>query len=238
MVLDVGGDVVGRGPEPTLKSPLADSLTLAAALVTGMPTTLVLLGPGSDAELPVEEVLKLLQLVGGQVVGQVRSEDVELLEAVLSWHPTEATALVAAGAEGVRGSVAMRRGRDPVPLTEHTPEAWEVPDPYFEQFPLAGLLRRTKTLSEAEDVMRTFAVNEIDFERTVTGETPTHRRSMPLPDLISEMTSVGATHITARRVSEIFTPGQVDQFTSGGQRSTGGLWSRDTLVRLAASLEG
>ncbi|WP_376715237.1 DUF1152 domain-containing protein [Janibacter limosus] len=37
VVVDVGGDIVARGPEPGLRSPLADSLTLAAALGSGYP---------------------------------------------------------------------------------------------------------------------------------------------------------------------------------------------------------
>ena len=46
-VVDVGGDVVARGDEPNLLSPLADSLTLGAALSTEIPTRLAVLGPGT-----------------------------------------------------------------------------------------------------------------------------------------------------------------------------------------------
>lgn len=232
VVIDVGGDIVARGSEPDLRSPLADSLTLAAALGTGIPTSVVVLGPGSDAELPETEVLGLLDNIGAETVGCVTPEDVWTLAPVLSWHPTEATALVAAGAGDVRGSVAMRRGRDPVPVTDRTQQVWAVSHPAFESFPLAQLLQGTTILSEAEEVMRTAAIDEIDFERRVAAEASSHRRRMPLPDVMLEMEAVGATHITGRRVSEILSVGQGDEVPS---ITAGGLWSRGDLMRLAES---
>ncbi|NYF97884.1 DUF1152 domain-containing protein [Janibacter cremeus] len=232
VLIDVGGDIVARGRESGLRSPLADSLTLAATLGTGIPTSVVVLGPGADAELPEGEVLELLKDIEAEVVGHVSSDDVRSLAPVLSWHPTEATALVAAGAGGMRGSVAMRRGRDPVPVTNRTPEVWVVSHPAFESFPLAQLLQGTTILSEAEEVMRTAAIDEIDFERRVAAEASSHRRRMPLPDVMFEMEAVGATHITGRRVSEILSLGQGDEVPS---ITAGGLWSRGDLMRLAES---
>lgn len=231
VVLDVGGDILARGSEPTLKSPLADSLTLAAALRTGIRTSVVVLGPGSDAELPEDEVLRLLEMLEGEMVGQVNSSDVKYLERVLSWHPTEATALVAAGARGVRGSVAMRRGREPVPVSDRTPEVWVVPHPAFGLFPLAGRLQGTTSLSEAEDVTRACAVDEIDYERKVATEIPSRRR-MLLPDVISEMKAVGATYVTTRRLMESIGPQGLALVAKETHRQEAALWP---IERLAAA---
>lgn len=219
VVIDVGGDIVARGPEPSLRSPLADSITLAAALGTGLPTTVVVLGPGADAELQEVDVLGLLEGVGAQAVGRVSPADVRVLAPVLVWHPTEATALVVAGAGGMRGRVAMRRGRDPVPVTSHTAGVWMVAQPKFENFPLARLLDGTTSLSGAEDIMRLAAVNEIDLERKFAAEIPLQRAYKTLTDLISDMQAVGATHITNRRLSETLGPGG---FAEGISKSGGG----------------
>lgn len=234
VVLDVGGDVVARGQEPTLKSPLADSLTLAAALVTGIRTTLVVLGPGSDGELPEAEVLSLLSQVGARAVGLVGLKDVQGLQSVLTWHPTEASAIVAAGAKGVRGSVAMRRGQVPVPLTECAPEAWAVSSPTFDLFPLAKLLRTSTTLSEAEDVLRTFAVDEIDFERRVAGQASSCRRPKHLADVILELEAAEATHITGRRLAEILYCHELDVLKAREGRPRSGIWSVRDLRQLAS----
>lgn len=232
VVVDVGGDVVARGREPTLKSPLADSLTLAAALNAGITTTVVVLGPGSDAELPEEEVLRLLNSVSGRRRDRVRPSDVEKLETVLSWHPTEATAVVAAGAQGIRGAIAMRRGREPIPVTEHTPVAWAVPNPSFDRFPLAGLLGDTTSLLEAEDVMRRFAVDEIDFERKVARSGPSQRPLKTLSSVIAQMDAVGATHITSRRLAEAIGPEGLAAAESFGPRQEHGVWEISVLANL------
>lgn len=50
-LLDVGGDILARGDEPTLKSPLADALTLAACCQVNAPVRLLVAGPGLDGEL-------------------------------------------------------------------------------------------------------------------------------------------------------------------------------------------
>jgi hypothetical protein len=50
-VVDVGGDIVARGDEPGLRSPLADMLVLAGCVHSGLPTAVVVCGPGLDGEL-------------------------------------------------------------------------------------------------------------------------------------------------------------------------------------------
>ena len=235
VVLDVGGDIVARGQETTLKSPLADSLTLAAALGTGIPITLVVVGPGSDAELPEGEVLGLLAGVGAGEVGRITPDDVKDLAPVLSWHPTEASALVAAGARGMRGSVAMRRGQAPVPVTEITPSVWAVTHPALASFPLSRLLQATKALTEAEQAMRATAVDEIDFERKVAAEPLSNRPRKNLSEVVSDMTTTGATHITGRRLSETLSTVDLDKALVSDRGPTDGVWSKEDLARLSRS---
>ncbi len=136
-VVDVGGDVVAHGDEPNLLSPLADSLTLGAALSTEIPTSLAVLGPGTDAELSEAQVFDHLSRLGAHLKGRIEPSDVRRWQHILGWHPTEASSLVAASAIGQRGAVEMRRGRSATPLTEHGRELWVCDSPRIQDFPLA-----------------------------------------------------------------------------------------------------
>lgn len=103
-------------------------------------------------------------------------------------------------------------------------------------FPLAQMLRETSSLSEAEVVMRAGALNEIDFERRVASRI---RRDPPcghLPGLICEMSRVGATHITTRRLAEVLGSQGFVEVTASSNRDPGGLWSLHDLERLAGGI--
>lgn len=235
VVVDVGGDIVARGPEPGLRSPLADSITLAAALGTHIRTSLVVLGPGADAELQEGAVLNLLREAGASRAGLVAPDDVKGLGPVLFWHPTEASAVVAAAAEGMRGAVAMRRGRAATPVTDHTAEIWVLDRPTEESFPLVWALQGTTDLREAESAMRSLAVNEIDLERQFAERHTPLQTSISLTQLISEMKAVGATHITRRRASERTDPEALSQGSMNHGPEYAGLWSERELALLAGS---
>lgn len=235
VVIDVGGDIMARGAEPTLKSPLADSLTLAAALSAGLPTSVVVLGPGSDAELSETEVLGILEEVGAAPVGAVTSDDTLTLSPVLSWHPTEATALVAAASTGIRGAVAMRRGHVPVPITGRTSHLWRISHPTWKVFPLANALREKDSLLEAERVMRAIAVNEIDYERRVAVEGAVSRPSGAVSQLISDMQAVGATHVTKRRIYESMGVHEIDENRERTGSASPFVYSVDDLAHLTHS---
>src|SRR5207244_4456556 len=130
--------------------------------------------------------------------------DVETVRKVLAWHPTEATAIVAAAAIGVRGAVEMRRGGTPTPITDHSTELWTLGDPSLRDFPLALALRETTTLDAAERVMRRLAVDELDFERAKASAAPgePQRQTVLAVTAALEGLAAGATHITKRRLAE------------------------------------
>lgn len=229
-VIDVGGDIVARGHEPTLRSPLADSLTLAAAIVSGIPTSVSVIGPGADAELSQDLGTGLLQALGAKRAGRIRAEDAAMLQPVLSWHPTEATAVVAAAASGTRGYVAIRRIDAPVPVNDRTTEVWSISHPSLVAFPLALALSQTETLVEAEQAMRAMAVNEIDFERDFASRENLGLRRLSLAEIVGEMRAAGATHISDRRLSELSRPsdpGLAARCGPGPHR----LWSRNYLAK-------
>lgn len=202
MLVDVGGDIVARGHEPSLLSPLADSLTLAACFHLEVPTAVTVVGPGVDGELDATYVQQLLRIAGATRVGRIAPEDVDSVRSVLSWHPTEATTISAAAALGTRGVVDMRRGRTPVTMDASSADVWTAECPEPEAFPVARALMATTSLASAEDVVRRVAVNEMDYERKRAAD----RRSADQPTTLAAFAdasrAVGATHATTRRILE------------------------------------
>jgi hypothetical protein len=146
-LLDVGGDLLARGDEPTLKSPLADADTLAACCQANAPVRLLVAGPGLDGELPLDELRGLL----GPLIHTLTAKDIEPISSVLEWHPSEASRMFAATARGVRGTCEMRDAGLPVPLTDEGPKVHEVDlDEALTRNQLARAILTTATLDQAE----------------------------------------------------------------------------------------
>ncbi|EGX60924.1 hypothetical protein SZN_05702 [Streptomyces zinciresistens K42] len=207
-LLDVGGDILARGDEPTLKSPLADALTLAACCQVNASVRLLVAGPGLDGELPVESVRSLL----GPLVHAFTVEDTEPVGSVLEWHPSEATGMLAATARGVRGICEVRDAGLLIPLTDDARTVHEVDlDEALDRNELAGAILSTTTLEEAEAHSREVCgSSEIDYERNKAA----WRKEQPAKELDpgtvlsrldafeSEARSRGVTHTTFRRLTE------------------------------------
>src|SRR4051812_23350743 len=114
--VDVGGDSLAAGPEPGLRSPVADALMLAAfsQLADEVPCLWGVFGYGSDAELTPAEIDQALSVVAehGGLLGAwgmtpaVAAE----LRRVIEHVPTEASAIAVACAEGARGTRTIRDG--------------------------------------------------------------------------------------------------------------------------------
>lgn len=80
-LLDVGGDILARGDEPTLQSPFADALTLAACCQVNAPIRLLVAGPGLDGELPLDDL-------HGKLGPPVRTFPATDVEPVAPWRIT------------------------------------------------------------------------------------------------------------------------------------------------------
>ncbi|MEV5436538.1 DUF1152 domain-containing protein [Streptomyces sp. NPDC052682] len=207
-LLDVGGDVLARGDEPTLQSPLADALTLAACCQVNAPLRLLVAGPGLDGELPLDDLRGLL----GPVVHTFTAEDVEPVGSVLEWHPSEAAGMLAATARGVRGTCEVRDAGPPVPLTDEGPAVHEVdPDEALSRNQLARALMTTATLDEVEALSRgVCGFSEIDRERDealrleeqAVVELDAGALLPRLDRFEAEARSRGITHTTFRRLTE------------------------------------
>jgi hypothetical protein len=148
-VLDTGGDILARGDEPTLRSGLADAMTLAACARSSARVRLLVAGAGLDGELPASQVLARL----GPPVVTLTAAHARPVLPVLAWHPSEAAALLAAAALGVRGRCEMRDAAAPVPLTDDGPVVREVPlDEALRANALARSLMDTASFAEATEL--------------------------------------------------------------------------------------
>ncbi|MFF4347348.1 DUF1152 domain-containing protein [Streptomyces sp. NPDC001530] len=207
-LLDVGGDILAKGDEPTLRSPLADALTLAACCQVNAPVRLLVAGPGLDGELPAEDLRDRM----GPAVLTLTAEHVEPVGAVLEWHPSEAAAMLAATARGVRGLCAVGDDGPPVPLTDEGPTVHEADlDDALDRNELARAILETETLEEVEQHSRAICgYSEIDHERDKASRVggrpePTldpERALRQLEQFQAEARSRGITHTTFRRIAE------------------------------------
>lgn len=207
-LLDVGGDILAKGDEPTLRSPLADALTLAACCQLNAPVRLLVAGPGLDGEVPAEDLRDRM----GPSVLTLTAEHVEPVSSVLEWHPSEATAMLAATARGIRGLCEIRDAGLPVPLTDEGPTIHEADlDDALNRNQLARAILATESLDEAEQHSREICgYSEIDYERnkaTWLGSQPEQKLDpetalRQLDQFEAEARSRGITHTTFRRITE------------------------------------
>ncbi|WP_345619437.1 DUF1152 domain-containing protein [Streptomyces ziwulingensis] len=217
-LLDVGGDILARGDEPTLKSPLADAVTLAACCQVNAPVRLLVAGPGLDGELSAEDLRPLL----GPVVHTLTAQDVAPVGNVLEWHPSEATGMLAATARGTRGICEVRDAGLPVPLRDEGPRVHEVDlDEALSHNTLARAITATTTLDEAEAHSREICgFSEIDYERNKAlwlkdqPSAPLDEGAVlrQVDEFESEARTRGVTHTTFRHLTEVL-------HLNGSQRS-------------------
>ncbi|MET9953700.1 DUF1152 domain-containing protein [Streptomyces sp. NPDC006339] len=162
-LVDVGGDIVARGDEPTLRSPLGDALAVAACAATGIPTTVYVAGPGLDNEVPLPDLLPRL----GAPAFTLDPVHTDGVTGVFDWHPSEASALLVAAARGVRGVCGTRDAPRPLLLDGTAAGVHRLTlERVLELNPLARALADCADLDTAEDVSRTICgFSEIERER-------------------------------------------------------------------------
>ncbi|SEG83206.1 hypothetical protein SAMN04489712_115170 [Thermomonospora echinospora] len=163
-VIDVGGDALAHGDEPGLRSPLADALALSACHDLGIPVGVLIAGPGLDGEIPEPDVLAR---VGNTMAARLHQADADRYAHVFDWHPSEATALLAAAARGARGTAEVRDSGLPVTLTDHSPNAYRLTLAQALSINTpARAIQHTTSLDQAEEITRTLCgFSEIDYER-------------------------------------------------------------------------
>jgi hypothetical protein len=116
VIVDVGGDVLAEGNEPSLISPLCDAICLAAtpALSAQVDVVGVVVGAGCDGELTLDELSGRLGLVatagdGLEALNLSRSA-VDTVAEVVAEVETEASRFMLECARGATGIRAIRNG--------------------------------------------------------------------------------------------------------------------------------
>lgn len=215
-VLDVGGDALARGNEPGLRSPLADALSLAAVTGLDLPVSVLVAGPGLDGELTEAQVLAA---IASAPVARLTARDMNPFRAVLGWHPSEATALLAAAARGIRGTVEVRDAGLSVELSDTSAAIYRLPLPEaLRTNYLAARLADTTSLVQAEDITRECCgFCEIDYERAKQLHADSAPESSTRRDLDAAICAFehdaltrGVKYVTFRRMAEAMGSTRVD----------------------------
>jgi hypothetical protein len=173
--LDVGGDSLAQGHEPGLRSPLADSIMLAAFTELekrGHRTLWGMFGYGSDGELTVEEIevaLNKMAAAGGFVGAWSLTQKIaaELAE-VIKTVPTEASAIPVRCFAGAWGMSEIRAGQRSVKLTPLSALTFFLSTTvlYETLSQPARAVRASTSLDQANDALHALGINtELDLER-------------------------------------------------------------------------
>lgn len=173
--IDVGGDSLAQGTEPGLRSPLADSIMLAAFTELenrGRRTLWGVFGYGSDGELTVDEIETALSkiAVSGGLLGAwgLTPKIAEELEEVVKTVPTEASAIPLQCFRGASGTKKIRDDNRSLKLTPLTALTFFMaPTKLYETLSLpAQAVRQSSSLEEANDALHAIGIRtELDYER-------------------------------------------------------------------------
>jgi hypothetical protein len=176
--VDVGGDVLARGGEPGLASPLCDAVMVAAMLETRSPADplLTVIGAGCDGELSPSQVLDRVAALGRAGAGLgtcgISPEIASELERVAEIVPTEASLMVARCARGETGTIPIRGGLRQVELGPVGALVFGFDAAGASaELPLAEAVKGTKGIEEARAALADLGVRtELDYERDRAAE--------------------------------------------------------------------
>jgi len=179
--IDVGGDSLAQGTEPGLRSPLADSIMLAAFTELekrGRRTLWGVFGYGSDGELTVDEIETALSKIAasGGLLGAwgLTPKIADELEEVVKTVPTEASAIPLQCFRGASGTKKIRDGDRSLKLTPLTALTFFMaPMKLYETHSgPAQAVRQSSSLEEANDALHAIGIRtELDYERNSPSST-------------------------------------------------------------------
>jgi hypothetical protein len=178
--LDVGGDSLAQGGEKGLRSPLADSIMLAAFAEMGkrrVRTLWGVFGYGSDGELTTDEIEKALSVVAkaGGFLGAwgLTPKIVAEMQEVIKRVNTEASAIPVECALGAWGEKMIRLEERAVKLTPLAALTFFLsPSVVFQTLSRpAQALAGSTTLEEADTALHAIGLKtELDLERERFGK--------------------------------------------------------------------
>lgn len=219
-LIDVGGDAITTGQDPGLRSPLADQLALAACVRTGLPTRLLIAGAGLDGEIPGDVIAERLAGLDAEHLPNLDGDDISRVRHVFTWHPSEASGLLAAAAAGRRGRVEVRDAGDQVELTDATTALLAVDAKRAAAITPASDLAESTSLDQAEQIIRdATGISEIEYETRKAERLGQRQPHQPdagdlaeVDRYATEARERGADFISVRRLSELLGATTLDTF--------------------------
>ncbi|MEB3789581.1 MAG: DUF1152 domain-containing protein [Desulfurococcales archaeon] len=172
--VDTGGDILAKGCEDNLWSPLADALSLYAMAESSIDSYTVVLSPGADGELSEEEVLQRVSEIARnngllEVFGLSRKDYLlgkEAEQEVVS----EASKIPLRAFEGEYGVVTIRGGTRRVKISPVQSSAYLLDTHMvYKESPLAKSVAGTRGISQASQVLNKYCiVTELDLEQELS----------------------------------------------------------------------
>jgi len=222
ILLDVGGDALTTGADDGLRSPLADQLSLAACIRTGLPARLVIAGPGLDGELSAATVAERLSDLDAEPLPDLDAAAVMPVRHVFRWHPSEASGLLAAAATRRPGVVAVRAAGDRVHLNAVTTRLAWVDAKRAVSITPAAHLTDCDSLDAAQRIIRDITgISEIDYETRKAARrartTVRHPTAADLPAIDEHAAAAAARcsdYLSIRRLAELLVATTLDAFAA------------------------
>ena len=172
--VDTGGDMLAKGCEDDLWSPLADAISLSAMARSGLESHVVILGPGADGELPTEQVLEYIAGIAGmgglEEVFGLDKTGYTLARRIEDKVVSEAGKIPLRAFEGRTGTVTIRGGTRRVRLSPVLASAYLLSaEKAWKWTPLPRLVEGTAGIGQASQALnQACVVTELDLEQELS----------------------------------------------------------------------
>jgi len=168
--VDAGGDVLAKGCEETLGSPLIDFIMLNVLTETKTKSVLATIGAGSDGELQQDYILRRIAEIatkGG--LKDIKGIDEAIsrkLDEILSVVTTEASKIPLEAFRGLYGEVSIRNNTRRVFVTPISAVMFFMePKIVYETSPIAKVIKDSESLEDANEKLNKMGVyTEYNFE--------------------------------------------------------------------------
>lgn len=217
-IVDAGGDILAKGNEPGLKSPLADSIVLAGAHKLKPKTSLIISALSLDGELKKEYLLALLNKLStdnaASFKGRLNSGIAARYLPIFRWLPSEVTGLACLSAMGYKGLAEIRGQGYTVELDEESAAICMIePEAAFKFNTLAQVIENENSLKEADRIIKKLTGrSELEYEQKKAAKRFTHTENagINITELVNDLFQYscearnrGIAFLTIRRIGEV-----------------------------------
>jgi hypothetical protein len=168
--VDAGGDVLAKGCEETLGSPLIDFFMLNVLVNLKTPSLLVTIGAGSDGELPHDYIIRrIAEIAKNGGLKDIKGFDEEIarkVEKVFEYVNTEASRIPYEAFKGLYGEISIRGGLRKVFVTPVSAIMFFLdPKVVADTSPIAKVVDSAESLEDANKRLNEVGIyTEYNFE--------------------------------------------------------------------------